>query len=258
MLEIFDTHTHLNVEKFDGRVEEELYLAREMGVTKHNVVGFDRETIERALEIADQYPEVYLTLGWHPTEAGLYNDEVESYLKEVLKHDKVIALGEIGLDYHWMEDPKEVQIEVFKRQIALSKALDLPFVVHTRDALEDTYQVIKEASVGPRGGIMHSFSGSLEEAQKFVDLGMMISFSGVVTFKKATDVQEAAQQLPLNKILVETDAPYLAPVPKRGKENKTAYTRYVVEKIAELRGISLEEVARATTDNAKRLFRLND
>lgn len=258
MLEIFDTHTHLNVEQFDGRVEEELHLAREMGVTKHNVVGFYRETIERALEIADQYPEVYLTLGWHPTEAGSYNDEVESYLKEVLKHDKVIALGEIGLDYYWMEDPKEVQIEVFKRQITLSKALDLPFVVHTRDALEDTYQVIKEAGVGPRGGIMHSFSGSLEEAQKFVDLGMMISFSGVVTFKKATDVQEAAQQLPLDKILVETDAPYLAPVPKRGKENKTAYTRYVVEKIAELRGISVEEVAQATTDNAKRLFRLND
>ncbi len=176
----------------------------------------------------------------------------------MLKHDKVIALGEIGLDYHWMEDPKEIQIEVFKRQIALSKDLDLPFVVHTRDALEDTYQVIKEAGLGSRGGIMHSFSGSLEEAQRFVDLGMMISFSGVVTFKKATELQEAAQQLPLDKILVETDAPYLAPVPKRGKENKTAYTRYVVEKIAELRGISVEEVAAATTANAKRLFRIGE
>ena len=257
-MEIFDTHTHLNVANFTETVAEELALAREMGVTKHNVVGFDRETIERALEIADQHPEVYLTLGWHPTEAGSYNDEVEAYLQKVLKQDKVIALGEIGLDYHWMEDPKEVQIEVFKRQIALSKDLDLPFVVHTRDALEDTYQVIKEAGLGPRGGIMHSFSGSLEDAQKFVDLGMMISFSGVVTFKKATELQEAAQQLPLDKILVETDAPYLAPVPKRGKENKTAYTRYVVEKIAELRGISVEEVAAATTANAKRLFRIGE
>lgn len=257
-MEIFDTHTHLNVPNFTETVEEELTLAREMGVSKHNVVGFDHETIERALEIADQYPDVYLTLGWHPTEAGSYSDEVEAYLRKVLKHDKVIALGEIGLDYHWMEDPKEVQIEVFKRQIALSKTLDLPFVVHTRDALEDTYQVIKEAGVGPRGGIMHSFSGSLEDAQKFVDLGMMISFSGVVTFKKAIDVQEAAQQLPLDKILVETDAPYLAPVPKRGKENKTAYTRYVVEKIADLRGISVEEAAAATTANAKRLFGLKD
>ncbi|MGT2832190.1 TatD family hydrolase [Streptococcus halotolerans] len=257
-MEIFDTHTHLNVENFTETVEEELNLAREMDVTRHNVVGFDHETIEKALEIADNHPEVYLTLGWHPTEAGSYDSEVEAYLKQVLKHDKVVALGEIGLDYHWMEDPKEVQIEVFKRQIALSKALDLPFVVHTRDALEDTYQVIKEAGVGPRGGIMHSFSGSFEDAQRFVDLGMMISFSGVVTFKKATDVQEAAQRLPLDKILVETDAPYLAPVPKRGKENKTAYTRYVVEKIAELRDMTVEEVANITTENANRLFGLED
>lgn len=130
----------------------------------------------------------------------------------------------------------------------------MPFIVHTRDALEDTYQVIKEAGVGPRGGIIHSFSGSLEMAERFIELGMMISFSGVVTFKKALDVQEAAQKLPLDKILVETDAPYLAPVPKRGRENRTAYTRYVVDKIAELRGLTVEEVAQATTENAKRLF----
>lgn len=156
-----------------------------------------------------------------------------------------------------MEDPKEVQIEVFKRQLQLAKDHDLPFVVHTRDALEDTYQVLKEAGVGPRGGIMHSYSGSLEMAQRFVDLGMLISFSGVVTFKKAVDVQEAARYLPLDKLLVETDAPYLAPVPKRGRENRTAYTRYVVEKIAELRGLSVEEVAAATTANAKRVFRID-
>lgn len=256
-MDIFDTHTHLNVENFKDTIEEELTLAREMGVVYHNVVGFDRPTIERALELANQHPEIYLTLGWHPTEAGSYDDQVESYLREVLQHPKVIALGEIGLDYYWMEDPKEVQIEVFKRQMALAKELDLPFVVHTRDALEDTYEVIKEAGVGPRGGIMHSFSGSMDAAERFIELGMTISFSGVVTFKKATDIQEAAQRLPLEKILVETDAPYLAPVPKRGKENKTAYTRYVVEKIAELRGLTVEEVAAATTENAKRLFGLD-
>lgn len=257
MINIFDTHTHLNVENFTETVAEELALAKEMGVTTHNVVGFDHATIERALELADSYPEIYLTLGWHPTEAGSYSDEVEAYLREKLRHDKVIALGEIGLDYYWMEDPKEVQVEVFKRQMALAKELDLPFVVHTRDALEDTYAIIREVGVGPRGGIMHSYSGSLEMAERFIELGMMISFSGVVTFKKALDVQEAAKQLPLDKILVETDAPYLAPVPKRGRENKTAYTRYVVEKIAELRGLTVEEVARATTENAKRLFGLD-
>lgn len=253
-MEIFDTHTHLNVENFNETVEEELALAKEMGVTLHNVVGFDRPTIERAIELADAHPEIYLTLGWHPTEAGSYNDEVESYLRQVLKHPKVIALGEIGLDYYWMEDPKEVQNKVFKRQIALAKELDLPFVVHTRDALKDTYEVIKEVGVGPRGGIMHSYSGSLEMAERFMELGMMISFSGVVTFKKSIELQECARHLPLEKILVETDAPYLAPVPKRGRENKTAYTRYVVEKIAELRGMTVEEVAAVTYDNAMRVF----
>lgn len=257
-LEIFDTHTHLNVENFNETIAEELLLAKEMGVTVHNVVGFDAPTIERAIELADAHPEIYLTLGWHPTEAGDYNEEVEVYLLEKLKHPKVVALGEIGLDYHWMTASKEVQETVFRRQIQLSKELDLPFVVHTRDALEDTYAIIKSEGVGPRGGIMHSYSGSWEMAECFVELGMMISFSGTVTFKKALDIQEAAQRLPLDKILVETDAPYLAPVPKRGRENKTAYTRYVVEKIAELRGLTVEKVAQATTENARKLFRLEE
>lgn len=256
-MKIFDTHTHLNVETFFGREAEEITLAQEFGVTKMNVVGFDHPTIDKALELADQHSEIYLTLGWHPTEAGSYDDQAESYLLEALKHPKVVALGEIGLDYHWMTTDKETQARVFKRQMQLAKDLDLPFVVHTRDALEDTYQIIKEVGVGPAGGIMHSYSGSLEMAERFVDLGMMISFSGVVTFKKATDIQEVAQQLPLDKILVETDAPYLAPVPKRGRENKTAYTRYVAEKIAELRGLPLGDVTQATYDNAMRIFKLD-
>lgn len=256
-IEIFDTHTHLNVDNFEGRVAEELATAKEMDVTVHNVVGFDRPTIDKAIELADQHPEIYLTLGWHPTEAGSYAPEVESYLLDKLRHPKVIALGEIGLDYYWMSAPKPVQEEVFRRQIQLSKELDLPFVVHTRDALEDTYAIIKDEGVGPRGGIMHSFSGPWEMAERFIDLGMMISFSGVVTFKKSLELQEVASAIPLEKILVETDAPYLAPVPKRGRENKTAYTRYVVEKIADLRGLTVEEVAQATTENAKRFFKID-
>lgn len=253
-MNIFDTHTHLNVENFAGKEAEEIAAARELGVTKMNIVGFDEPTIKRSLELSAQFSELYSTIGWHPTEAGSYTQEVEDMIVSHLSNSRVVALGEIGLDYHWMEDPKDVQIEVFKRQIQLSKDHDLPFVVHTRDALEDTYEVVKEVGVGPRGGIMHSYSGSLEMAQRFVELGMMISFSGVVTFKKALDVQEAAQKLPLDKILVETDAPYLAPVPKRGRENHTAYTRYVVDKIAELRGITNEEVAKVTTENALRIF----
>ena len=173
---IFDTHTHLNVEEFSGREAEEIALAAEMGVTRMNIVGFDKPTIERALELVEEYDQLYATIGWHPTEAGTYTEDVENYLLEKLKHPKVVALGEIGLDYHWMTAPKEVQEQVFRRQIQLSKDLDLPFVVHTRDALEDTYEIIKSEGVGPRGGIMHSFSGSLEWAEKFVELGMTISF----------------------------------------------------------------------------------
>jgi len=256
-MKIFDTHTHLNVEEFAGREEEELQLATKMGVSKINIVGFDRPTIERALELAESYDQLYATIGWHPTEAGTYDEAVEAYLLDKLRHPKVVALGEIGLDYHWMTASKDVQERVFRRQIQLSKKLNLPFVVHTRDALEDTYEIIKSEGVGPRGGIMHSYSGSLEMAERFIELGMMISFSGVVTFKKATDIQEAARSLPLEKILVETDAPYLAPVPKRGRENKTAYTRYVVDFIADLRGMTTEELAAVTTANAERIFGLD-
>ena len=257
-MNIFDTHTHLNVDNFAGKEAEEIAFARELGVTKMNIVGFDAETIEKSLALSRQYDELYSTIGWHPTEAGSYTQEVEDMLVSHLHAPKVIALGEIGLDYHWMTTPKEMQERVFRRQIQLSKDLDLPFVVHTRDALDDTYEIIKNEGVGPRGGIVHSYSGSLEMAERFIQLGMMISFSGVVTFKKAVDVQEAAQNLPLDKILVETDAPYLAPVPKRGRENRTAYTRYVVDKIAELRGLTVEEVAQATYENALRIFNLKE
>ena len=246
------------MDNFAGKEAEEIAFARELGVTKMNIVGFDAETIEKSLALSRQYDELYSTIGWHPTEAGSYTQEVEDMLVSHLHDPKVIALGEIGLDYHWMTAPKETQERVFRRQIQLSKDLDLPFVVHTRDALDDTYEIIKSEGVGPCGGIMHSYSGSLEMAERFIQLGMMISFSGVVTFKKAVDVQEAAQNLPLDKILVETDAPYLAPVPKRGRENRTAYTRYVVDKIAELRGLTVEEVAQATYENALRIFNLKE
>ena len=258
MIKIFDTHTHLNVDNFAGKEQEEVDFAAELGVVKMNIVGFDKATIKKSLALSEQYDQLYSTIGWHPTEAGSYTQDIEDMIVSQLGNPNVVALGEIGLDYYWMEDSKEVQIEVFKRQIALSKEYNLPFVVHTRDAIEDTYEIIKEVGVGPCGGIMHSYSGSLEMAQKFVELGMMISFSGVVTFKKALDVQEAAQYLPLDKILVETDAPYLAPVPKRGRENRTGYIRYVVDKIAELRGLTSEEIARVTYDNAMRIFGLNE
>lgn len=253
---IFDTHTHLNTEQFQADIPETIARATDLGVTEMAVVGFDTPTIAKSLALSQKYDHIYSIIGWHPTEAGSYTNEIEQDLREKLTGPKVVGLGEIGLDYYWMEDPKEVQESVFRRQIALAKEVNLPISIHTRDAMEDTYRILKEEGVPARGGIMHSFSGDATWAEKFLALGMHLSFSGVVTFKKATDVQAAAQIVPLDRLLVETDAPYLAPVPYRGKRNEPGYTRYVVEKIAELREMTVEQVAAQTTENAHRLFRI--
>lgn len=254
---IFDSHTHLNAEQFNDDIPETVARAQELGVTEMAVVGFDTETISKSLQLNQTYEGIYSIIGWHPTEAGSYTKEIETDLIEKLTLPKVVALGEIGLDYYWMEDPKEVQAKVFQRQIAIAKEMNLPISIHTRDAIEDTYKILKEADIREIGGIMHSFSGSDEWAKRFLDLGMHISFSGVVSFKKATDVQAAAKIVPTDKLLVETDAPYLAPVPYRGKRNEPGYTRYVVEKIAELRNLPWEEVAALTRNNAHQLFRID-
>ncbi|MBA5255621.1 TatD family hydrolase [Enterococcus hirae] len=253
---IFDSHTHLNAEQFNDDIPETIERAKELGVTKMAVVGFNTPTIEKSLQLSHDYSNIYSIIGWHPTEAGSYTKDIEKKLQEQLTMPKVVALGEIGLDYYWMEDPKEVQAEVFRRQIAIAKEMNLPISIHTREALADTYQILKEEDIRDIGGIMHSFSGDFEWAKRFLDLGMHISFSGVVTFKKAQDVQEAATHVPLDRLLVETDAPYLAPVPYRGKRNEPGYTRYTVEKIAELRNLPIEEVALQTWKNAHRLFRI--
>ncbi|MGM0123387.1 TatD family hydrolase [Enterococcus sp. AZ194] len=255
---IFDTHTHLNAEQFADDIPETIQRALELGVTEMAVVGFDTPTIEKSLELSCDYDFIYSIIGWHPTEAGSYTKEIEERLQQQLTLPKVVALGEIGLDYHWMEDPKEVQERVFRRQMAIAREMNLPISIHTREALEDTYRILKDEKVQTIGGIMHSFSGDAEWAKRFLDLGMHLSFSGVVTFKKAVEVQEAAMVVPLDKLLVETDAPYLAPVPYRGKRNEPGYTRYTAEKIAELRNIPLEELAQKTTENAHRLFRLEN
>ncbi|MHC5227166.1 TatD family hydrolase [Enterococcus sp. LJL99] len=254
---IFDSHTHLNAEQFNEDIPETIQHAKELGVTEMAVVGFDQQTIRKSLELSQQYPEIQSIIGWHPTEAGSYTASVEKQLQEQLTLPKVVALGEIGLDYYWMEDPKEVQDRVFRRQIAIAKEMNLPISIHTRDAIEDTYKILKDEDIRDIGGIMHSFSGDSEWMERFLDLGMHISLSGVVTFKKALEVQDVAKQVPLESLLVETDAPYLAPVPYRGKRNEPGYTRYVVEKIAELREVPFEDIAKQTTKNAHRLFRLS-
>lgn len=255
---IFDTHTHLNVEQFKDEIPEVIERAKELGVTEMAVVGFDTPTIDKSLELSQMYKDIYSIIGWHPTEAGSYTKEIETRLQYQLEEEKVVALGEIGLDYYWMEDPKEVQDKIFRRQIAIAKEMNLPISIHTRDAMEDTYKILKEENIHNIGGIMHSFSGNGEWAKRFLDLGMHISFSGVLTFKKAFEVHEAAGIVPMDKLLVETDAPYLAPMPYRGKRNEPGYTRYVVERMAEIRELPVEQVAEITRNNAHRLFRIGE
>lgn len=255
---LFDTHCHLNVEAFEDDIKETIYRAKEAGVGRLAVVGFDAPTIKKSLELSKAYPEIYSIIGWHPTEAGNYTEEIEESLLALLTEEKVIAMGEMGLDFHWNTSPARIQEKVFRQQITIAKNVQLPISIHMRDAIDDTYRILREEDVSEIGGIMHSYSGNVDYMQKFLDVGMHISISGVVTFKKATEVHDVAKAVPLNRLLIETDSPYLAPVPYRGKRNEPSYVKYVCERIAELRGMDAEDVARITTENANRLFRLEE
>jgi len=255
---LFDTHAHLNVKQFSEDEKEVIQRAKDHDVSNIAVVGFDHETIAKAFELSDHYEGIYPIIGWHPTEAGSYTDAVEEKLIDLLQTRNVVAMGEMGLDYHWMEDAKEVQKEAFRRQIRVAKELDIPITVHNRDSTEDVYQVLKEEQVGDVGGIMHSFNLTPEWLERFLDLGMHISFSGVVTFKNAPEVKASAKKVPLDKLLIETDAPFLSPEPNRGKRNEPSYVRFVAEEIARVRDMSFEEVAELTTANAKQFFRLTN
>ncbi|WP_226677553.1 TatD family hydrolase [Rossellomorea aquimaris] len=254
---LFDTHVHLNAEQFDEDLEEVISRAREAGVENMVVVGFDRPTIDRAMELIGQYDFLYAAIGWHPVDAIDMKDEDLVWIEELSQHPKVVAIGEMGLDYHWDKSPKDVQKEVFRKQIQLAKKVKLPIVIHNRDATQDIVDILREEGADEVGGIMHCFSGSPEIAQECVDMNFYISLGGPVTFKNAKKPKEVAKEIPLEKLLIETDCPYLAPHPYRGKRNEPAYVKLVAEQIAELKEVSLEEVEKMTTENAKKLFNIN-
>lgn len=254
---LFDTHVHLNAEQFDEDLEEVISRAREAGVEKMVVVGFDRPTIDRAMELIEQYEFLYASIGWHPVDAIDMKDEDLAWIEELSNHPKVVAIGEMGLDYHWDKSPKDVQKEVFRKQIHLAKKVKLPIIIHNRDATQDIVDILREEGAEEVGGIMHCFSGSPEIAQECVDMNFYISLGGPVTFKNAKKPKEVAKEIPLEKLLIETDCPYLAPHPNRGKRNEPAYVKLVAEQIAELKEVSLEEVENITTENAKKLFNIN-
>ena len=254
---LIDTHAHLNAEQFQADLSEVIERAQSEGVNTIVVVGFDRPTIKRAIELADQYDFIYATVGWHPVDAIDMTDEDLQWIEELSSHPKVVGLGEMGLDYHWDKSPKDIQKEVFRKQIALAKKVKLPIVIHNRDATADIIEILKEENAQEVGGIMHCFTGSLEVAKQCMDMNFYISFGGPVTFKNAKKAKEVAAEIPLDRLLIETDCPYLTPHPFRGKRNEPAYVRLVAEQIAELKEISIEEVERITTENAKKLFDIN-
>ncbi|PLR75346.1 hydrolase TatD [Bacillus sp. V3-13] len=254
---LFDTHAHLNAEQFNEDLPDVINRALEAGVTNIVVVGFDRPTITRAIELAEAYEFIYASVGWHPVDAIDMTDKDLQWLEQLAEHPKVVALGEMGLDYHWDKSPKDIQKDVFRKQIRLAKKVKLPIVIHNRDATADTVQILKEEGAGEIGGIMHSFSGSVEIAKQCLDMNFYISLGGPVTFKNAKTPKEVAAAVPLDRLLIETDCPYLTPHPFRGKRNEPGYVKLVAEQIAEIKGLSLQEFAEAATANAKKLFGIN-
>jgi TatD DNase family protein len=251
---LFDTHVHLNAEQFSEDLNEVIDRARMEGVQYMVVVGFDRPTILKAMELIEEYDFIYASIGWHPVDAIDMRDEDLEWIEELAKHPKVVAIGEMGLDYYWDKSPKDLQQEVFRKQIQLAKKVKLPIVIHNREATADIVTILKEENAAEVGGIMHCFSGSVEVAKECVEMNFYISLGGPVTFKNAKKPKEVAQEIPLNKLLIETDCPYLAPHPYRGKRNEPSYVKLVAEQIAELKGLSYEEVSQVTTENAKILF----
>ncbi|MFL6216817.1 MAG: TatD family hydrolase [Blastocatellia bacterium] len=255
-----DSHAHIESEDFDGDRTAMIERAREAGVEIIVAVGngdLSKDSHTAAQRIADKYDFIYTTVGVHPHEARLLDDQMYDRLAELAAHPKVIAWGEIGLDYHYDNSPRDVQRAAFRRQLQMARERRLPAVIHTREAEEDTLQILREEwqSAG-LPGIIHCFTGTRAFAEAAVEMGFLISFSGVVTFKKADDLRETARALPVDKILIETDAPFLAPVPFRGRRNEPAYVIETARSIADLRGLAAEEIGRATSANFKRLFNL--
>lgn len=254
---LIDTHVHLNAEQYDEDLEAVIERARDNGVDRMFVVAFDTPTVERTMELIDQYEFIYGIIGWHPVDAVDCTEERLEWIEKLAEHPKVIGIGETGLDYHWDKSPKDVQQALFRKQIALAKRVNLPIIIHNREATQDCIDILKEEHAEEIGGIMHSFSASPEIADDVINkLNFYVSLGGPVTFKNAKQPKEVAKHVPFDRLLVETDAPFLSPHPYRGKRNEPVRVTLVAEQIAELRGVSYEEVCKQTTENAEQLFKL--
>ena len=253
---IIDTHAHIDFEEYANKFDQILEFARENRVEKIIIPAVEPTTFERVLNTAEKSDMLYCAIGVHPSEAKTYNDEVEELIISGCRHEKVIAIGECGLDYYWDKSFNDIQQEVFVRQIRLANELNKTLIVHDREAHFDTLNLLKENASKDLRVVMHCFSGSYEFGMECINQGYYLAFGGVSTFKNAKKSHEVIEKMPLDYLLLETDSPYLTPEPFRGKENQPAYLKYVVERIAQLRNISTGEVEDITTSNAKRVFNL--
>ena len=255
-----DSHAHIDGHEFDEDRNEVIERAHAAGVSTILNVGTGdphSDNFERAVELGKTHASVFTAIGTHPHDARLYDDAAEAKLKNLINNEHVIAWGEIGLDFHYDNSPRDVQIEVFKRQLRAARECDLPVVIHTREAEAETIEILRNEYEGAsRRGDFHCFSGSMKLAQSAIEIGFMISFSGIVTFKKAEDLRAVARHVPLDRLLIETDCPYLTPIPYRGKRNEPAYVVEVARCLAGLHGVELEEIGRITSENFNRFFEL--
>lgn len=253
---LIDSHAHLEMTEFKKDLEAVIQRAKESGVEYIFTVGTEKKDWKRAVEIADSHPSIYAILGVHPHNAKEIDDQTYSTLKELCRNGKVKAYGEIGLDFFRNLSPRDIQLKRFREQIGLAKELDLPIVVHDREAHRETLEILKLEKAEESGGIIHCFSGDYEMAKACLDMGFYISIPGSITFKNAEGFREIVERIPLESLLVETDAPFLTPEPFRGKRNEPSYVRYTAQKVAEIKKVSLEKVAEITTENALRVYRL--
>jgi TatD DNase family protein len=252
-----DTHAHLQLAHFDADREAVIRRAREAGVEKIIVVSTDVTSSRQSLQLAEKYPGLFAAVGIHPTDCGKAAEEDFATIAELAQHPKVVAIGEIGLDFYWKPFSQEAQQRAFIRQLHLAQELRKPVIIHNREAGAAILQTLHDAGINHLSGVFHCFSENVEYAQRVLALGCHISFTGNLTYKKST-LPEVAAQVPLECLLLETDAPFMTPMPHRGKRNEPAYTVYIVEKLAEIKKISLAEAARQTTANAVSLFVLTE
>lgn len=252
----FDSHVHLDDKKFNPDREQVIQAAKEAGISLMLNPGADMESSKKALDLAETYPEIYAAVGIHPHDAQNKKADDLQQLEAWSRHEKVVAIGEIGLDFHYDFSPRDIQRKCFQEQLELAKQLEMPVIIHDRDAHGEVFDMIKEAGVAKTGCVMHCYSGSAEMAMEYVKRGIYISLAGPITFKNARKTREVAEQVPLEKLFIETDCPYLTPVPYRGKRNQPAMVTYVAEAIAQAKGITSEAVAHQTMENAKQFFQI--